>query len=83
MAERVGGVVLDNVAVAEAAFAFSKGTLAVSLFGSNGVTTDAQWSTLIDTLFTTGSVPDRWEFIRSFFNSLVTIKPAIGPGSDK
>lgn len=87
MPERVGGVVLDDVAVATAAFNLSKMPIAVNLFGANGVTTDAQWSVLMDNIFSTTKWPGvhagSLAVLAGFFKALVNVTPNVGPGSNK
>lgn len=76
---RHNGVAFDIEAVRDAAGDFAKGALAVSLFGANGATTDAQWSTLMADVFSNARTPN-WDattrvFVRTFFQKLVNLRP--------
>ena len=76
---RKGGVAFDVDAVRDAAASFAKGVLAVSLFGANGATTDAEWTTLMANVFSAANTPG-WtatsrNFVRGFFEKLVNLRP--------
>ena len=88
MARKIAkGYSLDQEGVATGSFTFGKGALAQSLFGANGVTTDAQWSTLMASVFSAANWPGvnatSLAFIRGFFQTLVNVGLASGPGSSK
>jgi hypothetical protein len=74
--DRADHTALDIVALRTAAHDFGRtSALAISLFGAGGVTTDVQWSTLMDNVFSTANWPginaSSLGFVRGFFKALV------------